>query len=380
LVREDYTPNGIPVIRGTNLPADSRFSFDDFVFVTEAKVSRDLASNLAFPGDIVVTQRGTLGQVGLIPMASPYSKFVLSQSQMKLAVEPAKADPQFVYYALKSPLGQHEIRSRAITAGVPHINLALFQNLRVPLPALPTQRQIVGVLSAYDDLIENTNRRIGILEEMTQRIYREWFVEFRYPGHEEVRLAESQLGLVPEGWQIGTLGDLFTLQRGFDLPTNDRLPGKVPVLAATGKHGTHSVAAARGPGVVTGRSGSLGVVTYVGEDYWPLNTTLWTKELRRATAELTYFILADLDLKTFDSGAAVPTLNRNDIANLPRVLPPAGLVTKFSRFAQEVFRTESVLKAAIDKLRATRDVLLPRLISGEIEVQDLDIVMPDVAA
>lgn len=128
LVSNDYVETGVPVIRGVNLPGNSRFSYDGLAFVTETKVARDLFGNLAFPGDIVVTQRGTLGQVGLIPQDSPFPRFVVSQSQMKLSVNPSLADPLFVYYALTSPMGQHEIRSRAITAGVPHINLSLSSN------------------------------------------------------------------------------------------------------------------------------------------------------------------------------------------------------------------------------------------------------------
>ena len=115
-----------------------------------------------------------------------------------------------------------------MTAGVPHINLSLFQGLTMPLPPLPTQRKIAAVMSAYDDLIENNNRRIGILEEMARRIYREWFVEFRYPGHEDVTLVDSELGPIPDGWQVGTLDDLVVLQRGFDLPTTQRERGSVP--------------------------------------------------------------------------------------------------------------------------------------------------------
>ncbi|MGD0448907.1 MAG: restriction endonuclease subunit S, partial [Candidatus Dormibacteria bacterium] len=206
LVSADYVEVGVPVIRGTNLSREARFSFDDFVNVTTEKVERDLVGNLAFPGDLVVTQRGTLGQVGLIPPTSPWDRFVISQSQMKLTVDDTKADRMFVYYALRSPSGQHEIVSRALTAGVPHINLGLFGQVQISFPPLPMQRKIAAILSAYDDLIENNSRRIRILEELAQRIYREWFVDFRYPGHEGEPLVHSGLGLTPNGWEVVFLG------------------------------------------------------------------------------------------------------------------------------------------------------------------------------
>ena len=129
------------------------------------------------------------------------------------------------------------------------------------------------------------------------------------------------------------LDDLVVLQRGFDLPKRDRGLGDVPVIAAAYQHGNHSVARVAGPGVVTGRSGSLGVVTYVPTDFWPLNTTLWVRSIvgRRPS---TRTLLQGLDLASFNSGAAVPTLNRNDISHLRQVLAPRDLVSQFSAASQ----------------------------------------------
>src|SRR5690606_4517772 len=103
--------------------------------------------------------------------------------------------------------------NHATQSGVPHINLDVLRNFEIDLPPLATQREIAGILSAYDDLIENNTRRIQILEEMARAIYREWFVHFRYPGHENDRLVESELGLVPEGWEVKRLGDVVEIQR-----------------------------------------------------------------------------------------------------------------------------------------------------------------------
>lgn len=227
LVSSNYVGDGVPVIRGTNLPSEARFSFDDLVHVTSEKVERDLTGNLAFPGDVVVTQRGTLGQVGLIPQTSPWDRFVISQSQMKLTVDDTKADRTFVYYALRSPLGQHEILSRALTAGVPHINLRLLGQVQIPLPPLPTQRRIAAFLSAYDDLIANNRRRISILEEMAARIYREWFVDLRYPGREGVSFADSPLGSIPVGWSVLPLGDLAEVTKGLSYSGSSTWEGAV---------------------------------------------------------------------------------------------------------------------------------------------------------
>jgi type I restriction enzyme S subunit len=249
----------------------------------------------------------------------------------------------------------------------------------VCLPPVEVQNKIVAVLSAYDGLIENNNRRIKVLKEMAQRIYREWFVDFRFPGYENVPLVDSELGPIPEKWEVGVLDDLVVLQRGFDLPKSERKDGIVPIIAATGRNGTHNEARVLGPGVVTGRSGSLGSVEYVVESFWPLNTTLWAKEYRRATPEYAYFLLRQLDLAGFNSGAAVPTLNRNDIRGLPQALPPAPLIESFSVSARDILGAVRVLEISTDVLGRTRDFLLSHLISGEVDVSDLKIVMPDAA-
>ena len=204
---------------------------------------------------------------------------------------------------------------------------------------------------------------------MAQMIYREWFVNFRFPGHEKVEMVDSEMGLIPQGWRAGALQDAVVLQRGFDLPTAQRQPGSVPIFAATGINGTHSVAKVKGPGVVTGRSGSLGTVLLILDDFWPLNTTLWVKEFRQSTPAHAYFILKDLKLSGFNSGAAVPTLNRNDIHNLPTILPSREVLDAFDSCVMPLFLFQGNLKARNTKLRETRNLLLPKLISGEVSVE-----------
>ncbi len=245
--------------------------------------------------------------------------------------------------------------------------------MSVSVPPLPVQRKIAAILSAYDDLIENNTRRIAILEQMAQAIYREWFVHFRFPGHEHTRMVESEMGPVPEGWEIGKLEDALVLQRGFDLPYSQREIGDVPVYAATGINGTHSEAKVKGPGVITGRSGSLGTVIYIHEDYWPLNTTLWVKEFRKVSPIYAYYLLTGLGLEGYNSGAAVPTLNRNDVHPIAINLPPRSLIEKFDYIAQPLLDQIRILDHQNTNLRRTRDLLLPKLVGGEIDVSAMEI-------
>jgi type I restriction enzyme S subunit len=230
---------------------------------------------------------------------------------------------------------------------------------------------------------------------MARALYREWFVNFRFPGHDapsspsllpggEGRknppspsgrgaggegafpLVASQLGEIPLGWEVGRLDDLLVLQRGFDLPKAARVEGTVPIYAATGVTGYHNEVKAKAPGIVTGRSGTIGDVLYVQEDFWPLNTALWVKALPKSEPLYAYYVLSSLDLKQFNSGAAVPTLNRNDIHGLDALIPPRPLQKLFQEIGGAMLSQTRTLHLQIKNLRRTRDLLLPRLLSGQV--------------
>ncbi|MEJ8284622.1 restriction endonuclease subunit S [Curtobacterium citreum] len=151
LVNADYTDDGVPVIRGTNMSA-GRFIGGEFAFVSHEKFARDLIRNSAVPGDIIYTQRGTLGQVALVPNGG-VKTYVVSQSQMRLRVDPQQAIPEFVYYASTTKEFLKQIDDRAISTGVPHTNLGILAELEIPLPPLAEQRAIAEVLGALDDKI-----------------------------------------------------------------------------------------------------------------------------------------------------------------------------------------------------------------------------------
>ena len=179
------------------------------------------------------------------------------------------------------------------------------------------------------------------------------------------RFVESAIGPVPEGWQLGRLDDLVVLQRGYDLPATQRTPGIYPVLTAGGPTGTHCEFKVRGPGVTTGRSGQLGSVYFVHEDFWPLNTSLYVKEFRASSPLHAYFLLQTLDFDLFNAGSAVPTLNRNHVHGLPVVVPPKKLLTRFNGLAGPLFNLRHHNEAESRTLAALRDALLPKLMPGE---------------
>jgi type I restriction enzyme S subunit len=245
--------------------------------------------------------------------------------------------------------------------------LTTFPEFEVLVPELQEQRQIADVLSAYDDLIATNQRRIALLENAARRLYREWFVHLRFPGHESVPVKDG----VPEGWRAAPLERALALQRGFDLPSGDRVAGDIPVYASTGINGFHNVAKVKGPGVVTGRSGTLGMVHYVSQDFWPLNTSLWVKEFRAVSPLIAYFILSDLHLEQLNSGASVPTLDRKVAHQLPILIPPAAVMDAFDMRVKPLFDQIHTLRANNETTARARDLLLPKLMSGQLDVSGI---------
>ena len=200
--RKFFVEEGVPVIRGNNLTlGDKKFVDEGYVFVTEQK-AHELRNCEAVAGDLVFTAAGTLGQVGLIPNGSRFPRYIISNKQLRLRCDTAEVAPDYLYYWFSSPHMRQYIINQNVGSSVPLITLGVLRHLPILLRPLPTQRKIAAILSAYDDLIENNTRRIAILEKMAQLLYREWFVHFRFPGHESVPMADSEVGSIPEGWRV----------------------------------------------------------------------------------------------------------------------------------------------------------------------------------
>ena len=358
------TPTSHPYIRGRDI-RDGKITFEDPMYVLDddfEKIRRYTVDS----GDVCITIVGNIGDVGITP--TNLHRASLTENAVKLVNLREDCDAKFLMYALLTPEAQSQMKLSAAGAAQPKLGIYKVNEIKVRVPPLPVQRRIAGILSAYDELMENSQRRIRLLEAMARALYREWFVHFRFPDHEKHPRVASPLGDIPKGWEVGRLDDVLVLQRGFDLPKADRVEGTVPIYAATGVTGFHNEAKVKAPGVVTGRSGTIGDVIYVQEDFWPLNTALWVKEFPKAEPLYAYYILSALDLKQFNSGAAVPTLNRNDIHGFVTLIPPRPLQKRFQEVAGAMLKQTRTLELQIQNLRRTRDLLLPRLLSGQVNL------------
>jgi type I restriction enzyme S subunit len=386
LSTKHYTTSGVPVIRGTNLSGQSKFSFDDFVYVSEEKAD-ELRPNNAHPGDLIFTQRGTIGQIGLIPLDTSIPRFVISQSQMKLTPDRDQAEPLFLYYYFCAQDTVQKIQNLAFAAGVPHINLEILRNFEVPLPPLPVQRRIADILSSYDDLIANNQRRIKILEEMARSLYREWFVHFRFPGHDKVKMVPSSLGPIPQGWEVKKLTDLTAfLSRGIS-PKYDDEGDSIVINQKCIRDQRLSLDQARrqtkpippdkcvrfGDVLINSTGvGTLGRVAQVYEDMERCTVDSHVSIVRpNADTDVDFFgCMLLLKQETFERlgvGATGQTeLGRTAIGEVEIPVPPASLLKRFGALIRPTRTAVITLTKQCENLRRTRDLLLPRLLSGQI--------------
>ena len=377
-------------------------SSDDFEAINKrSKVDR---------WDVLISMIGTVGEPCLVKEEPEFAIKNIGLFKTK-----SELDGKWLYYYLTSPQAQALIHQHSRGTTQAYVPLGALRDFPIRVPNdREVMRAITNMLGKLDDKID-LNRRINqTLEAMAQAIFKSWFVDFdpvkakiaaKQEGRNPLRAAmsaisgkpdaeldalpteqfeqlaataalfpdemeESELGEIPKGWAVGRLDDLLVLQRGFDLPNQDRIPGDFQIVAASGPAGSHSEATVRGPSVVTGRSGVLGRVFLILDDFWPLNTTLWVKEFRAATPCYAYELLRGIDFAAFNAGSAVPTLNRNHIHGLPCLIPHADIMGGFEANALNIHKLLKQNTKEAKSLASLRDTLLPKLLSGELSVTE----------
>ena len=224
------------------------------------------------------------------------------------------------------------------------------------------------------------------LEVMARALFKSWFVDFepvraKLDGREPVGLDqgtaalfpaffhETKVGHIPAGWQLGRLADLCNLKRGHDLPTSTRTAGPIPVISSSGISGTHSETNVLGPGVVTGRYGTIGKVFYIETDYWPLNTTLFVDDFKGNPPRFIFHALGEVNFQNYADKAAVPGVNRNHLHEEPMVLPPLELRQAFANSVAPLWAQHATNEEESRILASLRDMILPKLLSGMLKFQ-----------
>jgi type I restriction enzyme S subunit len=254
-----------------------------------------------------------------------------------------------------------------------------------PAPA----HHLNGYLSAYDDLIENNLRRIKILEAMAQNLYREWFVKFRFPGHEQARFVDSPLGRIPDGWEVKGVGEVAynfdRLRRPLSSIQRAERKGIYPYYGAAKIFDYIDAYIFDGIYLLVAEDGSVvtpdrkPVLQYVSGRFWPNNHTHILQGKGSVSTEFLYMVLSEIDISGYVTGAAQPKITQANLNRIPVLVAEDRVLAAFNEFIGDVFRQRIVVGEKNEALRRTRDLLLPRLISGEVDVSGLDIAVPEEA-
>lgn len=410
LVSSDYSLSGVPVIRGENLSV-GRWVTGDFVFVPKEKAQK-LSANTAGPLDVVFTQRGAnhYRQVAVVP-PDVNGRFVISQSQMKITVDRQKADPLFVYYLFRSPVQQEYLQRNAIQTGVPHTNLAILRKVPLRIPSLCTQCAVSRFLSALDDKIDLNRRMNETLEAMARAIFKDWFVNFG-PTRAKMEgrapyLASEIWALFPDrldeeekpvGWHSGTIADYAILNP--ESWTRKAYPDRIEYVDLSGtKWGTiesveihdRDTAPSRAQRILREGDSIVGVVrpgngsyTLIGREGLTGSTGFAVlRPKSRDAREFTYLAVTapeNIDrLSHLADGAAYPAVRPEVVMATSTISVPLTIMQAFSQVGRPLLDMVEANKRESSTLAATRDLLLPKLMSGEIRVKDAEKQLAAVA-
>ena len=371
--------------RGYDLPAAERIEGNIPIYGSAGITGYHHIAKKQGPGVVVGRSGASIGKVNYIPTDYWPHNAVLFVTDFKGNA------PMYVYYLLSTL----DLGSLNSGSAQPSLNRNYVYTLEALTPPLPTQKKIASILSAYDDLIENNNRRIKILEEMAQNIYREWFVHFRYPGHEDVPMVDSELGQIPQGWEVKKVADFGDVLTGktpskkvpeyfganipfikppdmsngmFCLATEDGLSAKGAASQPKKTIPPNSLCVS-----CIGTPGLVVITHKESQTNQQINSIVLPDIIQR---EYLYFALLALK-PTIDqyaaTGATMPNLSKGKFENLHLIYPELQVITDFHMVTEPIFEEIRTVQVQNQNLRKTRDLLLPKLISGQLDVEELDI-------
>lgn len=370
---DNFMSEGVPVIRGTNLNYD-KYVDGVFVFLTEEKADELKGSNCK-AGDLVFTHRGTIGQVGLIPFGK-YPRYVISQSGMKLTVDPSKVDNEYLFYFFKSKYGQHQLLKSEAQVGVPSINnpLTSLKEIEVPVPKLDEQRTIASILSSLDDKISLLHRQNKTLEELAETLFRQWFVEEAEEVSETVRLkslGKIICGKTPSKKVPSYFGgnlpfikipDMHSEVFVFD--TEDSLTDEGAESQASKYLPSKSICVS-----CIATVGLVSMNAYRSQTNQQINGIIPSKAAYRYYLYLKLKSMKNDLLARASGGTATDNLNTGDFSDIEIAKPTEELLEQYHQKVEPLFNKIYFNKTQIRTLTQLRDMLLPKLMSGEVRVE-----------
>jgi len=375
-----------PIFLGIgNITPDGRLDFSKVRHISEEDFPCWTKRVVPQGGDIVFTYEATLNRYAIIPKGF---RGCLGRRLALIRPNIEKVDNRYLYYYFFGAEWRATIEAKKLSgATVDRIPLTDFPNFEISLPPLHEQRRIATVLSAYDDLIENNTRRIEILEEMARRLYEEWFVHFRFPGHEEVSFKESELGEIPEGWEVKGLYDIAEVTYGHPFKAkqfNDQGEGLGAVRIRDIRDGqvkTYTTEEGKPKHIIengdilVGMDGQFHMGKWAGGKAWLVQRVARFRPTQPMSRYL-LFLTIERPIKHLEEtivGTTVAHLSAKDLKAMKVVVPDEATLKMMADALEPMYELEMRLKRKNVNLRAQRDLLLPKLVSGEIEVSDISV-------
>ena len=388
LHQSDYSEHGIPVVMPKDI-VEGRVSVETVARVHPSHAER-LSRHKLKAGDIIYGRRGDIGRQALI--RADQAGWMCGTGCLRISLGAQLLDPLFLHYYLRQDEVVTWITNQAVGATMPNLNTEILRSVPVRFPPLPIQRRIAGILSTYDDLIENSQRRIKILEEMARRLYREWFVHFRFPGHEGCMLVESPLGEIPEGWEVKRAPECIDFNPRVTVPRDGEKPF-VPmgclsndsmVISDIQSRGGNSGSKFQNGDTLFARitpcieNGKTGFVQFLpSPDAAAFGSTEFIiLRSRTLTPEVVYLVsrsdeFRSTAIKSMSGATGRQRVQEQCFDDYLLVQPTPELLDQFTSIVSPVFRLIQSLHFQIQNLRRTRDLLLPRLLSGQIDLERL---------
>lgn len=374
---------GYPLIRTPNV-GKGRLDLNGVHRVSESVYKQRIQRGAPRANDLIFAREAPAGNVALV---QENQTVCLGQRTVLIRPNVQKVNPQYLVYYLLSPKPQYELLGTANGATVAHVNLPAIRNLKIELPEKSVQDKIGTILVTYDDLIENNQKQIKLLEEVAQRLYKEWFVDLRFPGHENTKIVDG----VPEGWNECTVESFGTVITGKTPPTSNKeyyTNGKVPFVTIPDMHNvvyplkTEKKLTIEGaqtqknkyipPNSVMisciGTVGLVSIATEVCQTNQQINSIILNNE-----DDLYFFYESMLRMKDLlgglgSNGATMTNVNKSKLEKLIIISPSKDIVKQYNDVCKPLFESALNLSRKNVYLKNMREALLPKLMSGEVEV------------
>lgn len=352
---------GYPLVRTPNI-GRGRLIYSGMHRVSEEVYNKRNFRAIPQEDDLIFAREATAGNVALIQKGE---KVCLGQRTVLIRPNKKYANPSFLTYLLLAPTQQYNLLCTANGATVAHVNLPTIRNLKLELPDIQKQHRIASILSRYDSLIENYQRQIKLLEESAQRLYKEWFVDLRFPGYEKTKVVDG----VPEGWTLSILGQIAEFKRGKTITKKDVVDGSIPVVAGGLEPAYYCDKSNTEERVITvsGSGANAGFTRLYFEKVWASDCSF--VDIR--TTPFLHFVYCFLKenkttIDNMQKGSAQPHVYAKDINALDLCIPTEKVLKLFEEIASKYFDSIYTIQSQIRLLTEARDRLLPKLLSGEI--------------